>query len=101
MARYWISYRIAKDRSYNERYNDFHDEIYDASIDWWDETTSFLLAECIDGVNSLTKRLADRLNLEKDLLVVRRLDGPYARYAGNVPDLDTLLRFMPYAKRVR
>lgn len=97
MPVYWISYRLERDGDYDQRYKDLVDAIDAASTSEWQETTSFHIVESDLTAQNLARTLKVGLDPARDRLLVRRMDGPHARYFGKFSDLKTLLALMPYA----
>lgn len=100
MADYWISFRIHDNAGYQARYQNFHEAIDEATVDFWAETTSFYLARSPKPLNDFVRYITRPLT-PMDIVVVRELGRQDARYFGAVERLSLLLDFMPYAKKLQ
>ncbi len=99
MAVYWITFRIADDDTYEERYTALVAAIKGAASKLWEETTSFILFESsqnMAGIAALTKSAIDNT---QDLALIGMPDYKTATVVGVVYDQD-LFGLMPFTKKV-
>ncbi len=103
MEQYWISFTIADKtiggRSYNDRYEDLVNDIRAFSINYWLDTTSFLIFETDLSLTAVGKRCKKAIAPSEDLIVIRELNKRSAVYAGKLDD-DDLKVFLPYIKKL-
>lgn len=97
---YWISYRVHKDATYDDRYDALIEAIEEASLKEWKETTSFHLVSSTLTIDKLAQKLKAAINPDVDRIVVRSLNAKTARYVGKFEKLSDLKFFMDYATRV-
>lgn len=98
MAVYWITFRIADDDTYEERYVALVEAIKGASSKFWEETTSFILFESsqnMAGIAAITKAAIDA---SQDLALIGMPDFKSATVIGPVSDQD-LFNLMPFTKK--
>lgn len=100
---YWMSFRIADERSsdgrtYNERYTTLVASYNSASTMVWDETTSFALLRSQWDIDQLSARLKKAIDPSRDMVLIRTLGQQTARLAGVYHDGD-LNKFLPYLKK--
>lgn len=84
MADYWISYRIADDATYPNRYTNLVSAIEDcATGGQWDANTSFVCIRSKYSITAVGEHLKKALNSTTDHLVLRRIDYKETRYINN------------------
>ena len=100
MAKFWISYRLKRNSTYEKRYDDLMEAIDDCCTgERWEETTSFHMIESTLTIDSATRKLKAAINTTTDVILVREVDTKSARFIGAVSDEAGLKRFMSYASR--
>ncbi|GLS29306.1 hypothetical protein SAMN04488498_113108 [Mesorhizobium albiziae] len=103
MADYWVTFRIASDSTYNDRYGGMVKAMaamrgsQNAS---WAEPTSFWLVQSASGLDALVKALTAPLNAKTDILVARNMNDGHVRYFGELSRPDVLKLFFPSMKKV-
>ena len=101
MAIYWLSFTIsdrnAKNKSYDERYNDFIDRIFKVSLEHWSETTSFIIFKSNENIDVLFNFFGIALSEIYDLFIIRELDAKSARIFGKNENTK-IKNLMPYIK---
>lgn len=81
MAKYWISFRIKDDATYQRRYSDLIDAInkhVDGKV--WEPDTSMVAIESGDDIDTVGASLKAALNSTTDHLVIRQIDYISTRY---------------------
>ena len=100
MAYFWITFRIADDAGYEERYKGLVEAVQDIGAGRWSETTSFYLLEYTGTSTALARKLSAPLNRAKDMLVVKHLEDDDSVYFGKIEHPDVLVSFLPNAKKL-
>ena len=100
---YWMSFRIADERSsdgrtYNDRYTALVATYNTLSTMVWDETTSFTLLCSQRDIDHIAASLKKAVDPARDMVLMRVLGQPVARVIGVYYDGD-LNKFLPYLKK--
>jgi len=96
MANYWISIRIKKDDTYDERYDGFVAALQIVKAKgYWPETTAFWLIESNLAIDPFVKAITKPLDGKKDMVVVRKIAHDESRYFGAVEYPNVLKSFIP------
>ncbi len=69
-------------------------------LGYWDETTSFILAESSLTTNDFAEKVCKGLSAEDDMVFVFDPADMSACYFGNVASVDVLKSFFPKAEKV-
>ena len=99
MADYWITFRIADKRDRDDRYERLVTTVKVYSPMHWDEPTSFFLARCSESIDELGRALANTLDEDLDILLIRQIGANTTRYFGTPKDAD-LFKFFPEIKKL-
>lgn len=97
MAVYWISFRVGHEDDYQARYTSLVDGLKSISLKYWEETTSFLVIETDQDIDSIASIANDAVDRTTDLVLVRAMDSKNARLIGIEGD-DDIFKLMPYLK---
>lgn len=98
MATYWLSFRIADDATYEDRYNALVASVNTASTKWWVETTAFLVFSSEMSIDDLSARIKRTINPAKDIVLIGMPDFKSARIIGAYQDPD-IFELMPFTKK--
>lgn len=102
--RYCITFRIADQtvngKTYDDRYSSVEENARTKGMGYWEETTSFILAESNLNTPDFTKKVASGLSEKHDTLVVFDPTDMSASYFGKVEAVDVLRSFFPKLKKV-
>ncbi|MBI4923487.1 MAG: hypothetical protein HY834_17245 [Devosia nanyangense] len=98
MATFWITFRIANDAGYSDRYDALNAAIDRSCDGWWVEPTSFYLVNSSLDIDALATRLKAAINPRVDLVLVGMPDFKSARVVGKTDYLDSLRALMPFVK---
>ncbi len=100
MAVFWVTFRIKKDSTYDQRY-----EALKAAVEavkegtrWWIEPTSFFLFKSQHTIDQVAARVKSALNTSSDMALIGMPEFKDARVVGKLEDED-LFQFMPFTKR--
>lgn len=93
---YWLSFKVASENSTSKGSESARRQtIYAAAAKldsgYWEETTSFILFEADDNVDTVGKALVAGLDPNLDTVVIRKMASATARYWGKV-GMPTSLR---------
>jgi hypothetical protein len=103
MYAYYVTFRIADKtvggKTYDDRRQQLIDNVYTES-GYWEETTSFLLANSTLDTNAFAAKAATGLSASDDLLVVIDPSDKSASYFGPLKHIDVLRSFFPKLKKV-
>lgn len=95
---YWISFHLEEDGTYNYRYANFFQTIYDISSLRWDQFTSFLLIRSFDNIDVIAREITVVIDESVDTVLIRKLDAQSARLIG-VDHGGFLTTFVPYVRK--
>lgn len=103
MADYWVTFRIASDQTYQDRYN----ALLDAMIKLrgqnasWGEPTSYWAFRSENGnLESVARTLTAGLKATKDILVVGILDSAITVYFGAIEHPQAFTEMFPLSKKL-
>ena len=104
MSTYCITFRIANrtinGRTYDQRREQLIENARKAKGGYWEETTSFILAESGLNTDVYAKQVSDGLSATDDLVVVFDPADMSASYFGALKHVDVLRSFFPKLKKV-
>ena len=104
MDTYCVTFRIAErtvgGRSADERRRKLVENVRSQNCGYWEETTSFFLVESNLNTPDFTKRAAQGLSSEYDMLVVFDPKDMSASYFGALQHADVLKSFFPKASNI-
>ena len=104
MSTYCITFRIAdltvNDRTYDDRRSALIEAARAYDGGYWEETTSFLLAESDLTTGAFGATLAKTLSKKNDLLFVFDPSDMSASYFGAIESAEVLRSFFPLAKKL-
>ena len=87
MAVFWISFRIAdktvNGKTYNQRRDGLETAIGSVSSAWWKETTSFIVFETRQTLETVARTIKREIAPACDLFLIRRMDAKAAIICGN------------------
>lgn len=96
---FWISYHIADNPRYYEKYSKIEKEINKISEKQWHKG-AFSLIQCpFFSIDAIAQPLAQILDSKTDTLLIRKLDKNTAVYFGNDDNFSEVKDFIPYVKR--
>lgn len=98
MADHWLTFRLADDRTYQDRYDALITAVNKAGTGFWDGPTSFIAIRTPDDIDALGRKLKTAIDPQKDLIVIRQIGKDNTRYAGDPG--DGFLAFFPNAKKL-
>lgn len=96
MAHFIVTFRIASDSGYQERYDSFVEQVYKVAVggigSTWDETTSFFSFVAVGTAASVCSALYLKSSFDdsKDIMVVIELDSRTKATKSPVKYLNTL-----------
>jgi hypothetical protein len=93
-----MTFRIADDQQYAQRYDNLVEAVRTIASEWWTESTSFLLFESALSIDDVAAKVKDAINPAKDLALIGMPDYKSARAVGAVKDGD-LFKLMPFTKK--
>ena len=87
---YWVTFRLEKDSTWQERYTALDSAISDATADqkWWKEPTSFYLFRSELGIDEIVALIKEAISAQTDVVVIGMPDYKSARVIGTVEDDD-------------
>jgi hypothetical protein len=97
-ATYWLSFRIADDATYEDRYNALVGSINSVSSKWWVDTTAFFVFRSETNIDDLATRIKSTINPTKDIVLIGMPDFKSARIIGAYQDPD-IFDLMPFTKK--
>jgi len=101
---YCISFRIANKaaggKTYEERRQSLVESAKKEKIGYWEETTSFILAESTLTTEAFAKRVCGGLSAKDDLVFVFDPTDMSSCYFGPLEHKDVLASFFPKLKKV-
>ena len=102
MSHYCVTFRIADQTVKGKTYDDRRQGLIEAlrGAGYWEETTSFILAESDLDTPSFTARASKALSRADDLLVVFDLADMSACYFGALLHADVLASFFPRLQKL-
>ena len=98
MSAYWLTFRLADDPDYAERYDRLIEVVRQITQRWWVESTSFVLFESALSIDEVATKIKGALNTAKDLALIGMPDFKSARLVGASQDA-ALFNLMPFTKR--
>lgn len=98
MADYWLSFRIAKNSTYQRRYDDLIEIMNDGGSGFWDGPTSFIAIRTEHDIDALGRALKTAIDESIDLFVIREIGKDSTRYAGDPG--NGFSAFFPNAKKL-
>lgn len=90
MAAFWISFRIAYDHTYQDRYDHLDFVVRENSSLLWEETTSFFLFETTFNIDEIGRAIVSKLSSTDDVVIIREVGRANARYWGALKDRNIL-----------
>jgi hypothetical protein len=105
MAYYCVTFRIANKsvggKTYADRYELLMQNARTQGLGFWEETTSFLLAESTLSTPAFAKNVSEGLSSADDLVFVFDPADMSASYFGALAELNVLQSFFPKLKKVQ
>lgn len=103
MSTYCITFRVANKtvggKTYDDRRNSIINAVYSGN-GYWDETTSFILANSDLETSALAKKASAALSADDDLLVAFDPGDMSASYFGDLKDEAVLASFFAVLHQV-
>ena len=101
MSAYTITFRIANDSTYEDRYVSFVEELKKKVNVWWAEPTSFFAVETSESIDQFCERIYSntKFDASKDLYLVLDANVKSGRVRGRSTDAD-LYKILPYVKKL-
>lgn len=98
MAVYAVSFRIHNDTDYSRRYESFTKALTAGAIRSWEETTSFVLVETAESIDTFCLRIyvGSAFDASKDIYLVMDVEKPSARFRGKNEYPNTLQALIPF-----
>jgi hypothetical protein len=104
MSNYCVTFRLANKtingKSYDERRQMLIDNVRTVGMGYWDEPTSFFLAESSLHTEPFAAKACKGLSASEDLVFVFDPTDMSACYFGAVKHVDVLKSFFPNLKKV-
>jgi len=100
MAAYWLSFRLDANQTYTERYDALYAAINNCSSSWWVESSSFIVFESDDSIDTIATKVKRAIAPGVDLVIIGMPDFKTARLIGNVEHQDIISQLMPFIKKV-
>lgn len=104
MSTYCVTFRIADKvvggKSYADRYNKLVANVREGGAGYWEETTSFFLAESDLDTNSFAKKACRGLSANDDMLFLFDPSDMSSVYFGPLQHRDVLESFFPSLKKL-
>lgn len=104
MSRYCTTFRIAKrtvdGKTYDNRYDQLMDNLREEGRGWWDESTSFVIAESDLDTTAYCKRAVKGLSAKHDVVITFDPEDESGGYFGAVEHADVLTAFFPGLKKL-
>jgi hypothetical protein len=90
MATYWLTFRIAEDATYSDRYHGLESAISGILTGgkWWKETTSFLLFASFHSLDQVAATVKAALAEDRDVALIGMIDVKGTRIVGSWADAD-------------
>lgn len=96
---YFVSFVIASDPTYTERYDGLMKALRALSPTvWWSETTSFILLASDQPIDYIAGIVKHHINTRKDIAVIGKTDYKTMRICGAYEDED-IFKLVPFAKK--
>ncbi len=99
-VRYWATFRLKKDATYNDRYNALVKAFEDAGSLFWAEPTSFVAFDSEHSIDAIAAHLKRALNPQVDILLLYITETASARYVGTPENTQAFFHHFPMAKKV-
>lgn len=102
---YWLSFSVknAPSRTKGDG-NRRRQSLYDLIARWdpaaWEETTSFILFDAPETIDTVVRALVAGLDPSLDRIVIRRVDAPVARYWGAIESPSGLEAYIARVQRL-
>jgi hypothetical protein len=100
VSTYWLTFRIHEDSTYEKRRDALYDAISKLTPEWWVEPTSFVAFESQSDIDTIAARAKSAIHPNTDLVLIGMTDFKSARLVGKSDDFQTLLKLVPFVKRV-
>jgi hypothetical protein len=104
MSNYCVTARLANKtvngKTYEERRQQLISNIHTDGMGYWEEPTSFYLAESNLNTDAFAAKASKGLSATEDLLFVFDPDDMSSSYFGVVSEVDVLRSFFPKLKEV-
>ncbi len=97
MYKYFLTFSIRKDGSYQTRYNNLVAAIVELSFNRWSETTSFIVFNSSYSIDEITSCLRGVLDPSRDVLVLNLLNAEGTRVIGSLATPNAFLEHFPNA----
>lgn len=98
MAAYWISFRLADDRDYTQRYEALMEAIRQLSTKWWTEPTAFIVFESASKIDAVATAVKQVIDEAVDIVLIGMPEYKDARAIGAIQDGD-IFTLMPFTKK--
>lgn len=103
MANYCVTFRIANSiiggKTYADRYQQLLQNVRSDGMGFWEETTSFFLAESNLNTDDFAKNACRGLSATHDMVFIFDPSDMSACYFGSVEHVDVLRSFFPRLKK--
>lgn len=99
MATHWLSFRIADDRTYRQRYEALVAAIQTHSTKWWLDTSSFFVFESVHSIDTIASAVKEAIDEDTDVILIGMTDFKSARLIGANQDKD-IFDLIPFVKKV-
>jgi hypothetical protein len=100
MATYWLTFRIHDTGNPDARRDALYDAISKLTPEWWVESTSFIVFDSASNINDIAAKAKSAISPSVDLVLIGMPDYKSAVLVGNSDDYKTLLKLVPFVKRV-
>lgn len=104
VSSYYVTFRIASmtvgGKTYADRRQSLVENARAEQLGFWDETTSFIIAESELSTPDFTKRICKGLSANHDMVVVFDPVDMSANYFGALAEVDVLQSFLPKLKKL-
>jgi hypothetical protein len=94
---YWLSFCIAKDATYQDRYDALDAMIGSLTVRWWKETTSFILFSSERSIDEIAAFVESVIDIDQDIVLIGMPQVKSARIIGSWTDPD-LTELMPFVR---
>ncbi|MFN3764510.1 MAG: hypothetical protein ACK4R3_02965 [Aliihoeflea sp.] len=99
MATHWLSFRLADNSTYSERYDKLLEAIRERSSKWWLETSAFLVFDTTHDIDQIAAAAKAAVDPRFDIVLIGMTDFKSARLIGASQDKD-IFGLIPFVKNV-
>jgi hypothetical protein len=96
---YWLTFRIAHQGNYQERYEDLQEAVrLLTNRVWWVEPTSFIAFASDESIDEIADTITWAIDVDRDVILIGMRDYKSMRVIGRAED-DDLFKLFPSTKK--